>query len=208
MSPKYSLKSEAALDLREAAPVIHQDAPSGDPPILESVGTIEIRRPTTDDAADMWRLAETSGVLDSNSPYAYLMMGRWFSDTCLVATQGDKLVGFVVGFVLPRQPETMFVWQIGVDASARGCGLGGRMLQVLADACPRGVRFLEATVTPSNRASESLFRAFARRRGVLCAVSNAFPSDVFPKPGHESERLFRIGPLRHHQKQEKSRGNF
>ena len=31
----------------------------------------------------MWALARTS--VDENSPYAYLMMGEFFSDTCAVA---------------------------------------------------------------------------------------------------------------------------
>jgi L-2,4-diaminobutyric acid acetyltransferase len=56
-------------------------------------------------------------------------------------------------------------------------------------------RYLEATVTPSNRPSAALFRALARDLGSPCTITKGFPSEAFPGESHEAERLFRIGPL-------------
>ncbi|MGC2857167.1 diaminobutyrate--2-oxoglutarate transaminase [Novispirillum sp. DQ9] len=168
-------------------------------------GPLTFRRPTHRDGAAMWRLVKASGALDENSAYAYLMMGEWFADTCVVAEErlpgGDRrLAGFVMGFVPPNQPDTAFVWQVGVDPRQRGRGLGTRLIRQFIDRAPAGVCFLEATVTPSNAASEALFRASARTFGAGIQVRDLFAAAAFPPEactgaGHEPERLFRIGPI-------------
>lgn len=58
-----------------------------------------------------------------------------------------------------------------------------------------GVKYLEATVTPDNEASRSLFRSIGRRAGCPTEVQEAhFPEQAFP-PGHLAEDLFRVGPF-------------
>ena len=57
------------------------------------------------------------------------------------------------------------------------------------------MKFLEATVTPTNSASWSLFRGFAQRAGAELREVSALPSHLFPGGGHEEEVLIRIGPL-------------
>lgn len=149
----------------------------------------------------MWRLAE--GAVDSNSPYSYLMLVEYFADTCAVAVvdgDGDggndgELVGFVTGFRVPADPSTLFIWQIAVSPHRRGLGIGAKLLDGLADrsAVPR-LRFLEATVTPGNDASEGLFRAFAAARGADCVEDDLFAATDFPG-SHDAEVRFRIGPF-------------
>jgi diaminobutyrate acetyltransferase len=157
---------------------------------------VVMRDATLDDGAAMFELVKKAGVLDENSAYAYLMMADHFSETCVVAERNGEMIGFIIGFVPPSRPDTVFVWQIGVSPTARRMGLGKRMLNELIarDACD-DVDYLEATVTPSNKASAALFRGFARSRSVPCAVSEGIPEDAFPGKGHECEHLFRIGPL-------------
>ncbi|MGD8827697.1 MAG: GNAT family N-acetyltransferase, partial [Gammaproteobacteria bacterium] len=91
--------------------------------------------------------------------------------------------------------DSVFVWQVGVAQSARGQGLGGRLLDQLLelDGC-KGVQYLEASVTPDNVPSRKLFRGFARRQDAECQELPFFPAEYFPE-GHEREDLFRIGPI-------------
>lgn len=154
------------------------------------------RQPDIGDGADLWRLVRASGVLELNSAYCYLMMADHFGDTCLIAERRGKPVGLVIAFLEPRRPDTIFVWQIGVASSERGRGLGTRLLLALLEkkACA-GVRFLESTVTASNRASITLFTRLARRLGTACRVSKGYGVDHFPDSAHEAEALFRIGPI-------------
>lgn len=160
--------------------------------------TPPLRAPVAGDAAPMWRLAVDTGALDVNSPYAYLLVCTHFAATSIVAEDpgGRGLAGFAAAYRLPDDLDVLFVWQIGVAADRRHAGLGRQLLRsLLARPGNRGVRWLEATVTPSNCASERLFRSFARSVGAACDTTGSHPADLFPGGNHEPEVLYRVGPL-------------
>ena len=142
----------------------------------------------------------TSGTLDNNSAYSYMLFATDFASTSVVARDEDtnEVVGFIKGFRPPQRPHVAFVWQIGVAEAARGTGLSSKMLDHLADRlAPEGVTHIGATVTPSNAASVATFTALARRNGTEPDVTpNYFAeSDFPPSLSHESEDYFLI-PLR------------
>jgi L-2,4-diaminobutyric acid acetyltransferase len=142
----------------------------------------------------MWRLG--SQTVDTNSPYSFLMLVEYLADTCAVAVDdGGRTAGFVTGFRLPGDPETLFIWQIAVADTHRGIGLGTQLLLAVAErpAVPR-LRYLEATVTPGNDASAGLFRGFARDRDTECLEVELFETSDFPGD-HDAEVRFRIGPF-------------
>lgn len=144
------------------------------------------------DGSALWSLARANG-LDENSPYAYLLWVEYFADTTVVATteDDDTPIGFVTAFARPDDPKTVFVWQIGVDGAHRRRGVAGSLLDHLAEWTE--LEHLEATVTPTNTASETLFLRFGERHGAPVSTEDLFSEDMFP-PGHEAEIRFRIGP--------------
>jgi len=155
-----------------------------------------IRPPRAEDATAIWSLVQKSGSLDSNSPYAYLLLCTDFSEAGAVAEADGEIVGFLVGYRPPTRPETYFVWQIAVADAYRGRGIAPALLDAVLDRMlPLEVKFLEATVTASNAASWALFRGFARHASAPCFEQPAFPSDLFPDGAHEEEVRIRIGPL-------------
>ncbi len=157
---------------------------------------IVLRLPTEEDGASMWELARDSKSLDLNSSYAYLMFAKYFSDTCLIAEAEGKAVGFVMGFHPPESPDTLFVWQIGVAEGMRGKGIAKAMLRsLLQRTSKRNVLFLEATVSPSNSASRTLFTKIANELATECEVTECFPARLFPGGAHEAEWTYRIGPV-------------
>jgi L-2,4-diaminobutyric acid acetyltransferase len=155
---------------------------------------LTIGRPEVSDGVACWRLAAATGVLDVNSRYAYLLWCRDFAATSVVARRAGDLLGFVTGFRRPDEPSTLVVWQVAVDAAARGRGVAAAMLDTLFDQVP-GVDHLEATVTPDNTGSITLFSRFAERRGAPVRRSELFGAELLGD-GHEPEILFRIGPVR------------
>jgi len=171
-------------------------------PVVRKDPQVRLRQPTAEDGAAIWALTRDSGKLDLNSPYAYLMMGQFFPETCVLAEIDDEPVGSVIGFAPPARPNALFVWQVTVSDRMRGQGLASRMVEHLlwTAPLPGRARWLEASVTPSNEPSERLFRGIARRHNAPCAVEPLFGEDVFPVAEDvdpcEAERLFRIGPLR------------
>lgn len=156
---------------------------------------VVIEHPTKADGAPVWRVARDSGTLDLNSSYAYLMWCQDFADTSVVARIDGAVGGFVMAYRKQAEPDVAVVWQVAVDETARGRGLGGRMLDALYDdLVADGVRFLEATITADNTASIALFGSFAERWNAALTRSEHFVAADFPD-GHDAEDLYRIGPL-------------
>lgn len=157
---------------------------------------IHFRNPTVSDGSAVWQLIQDAGTLELNTAYAYLLLCSDFAATSIVAERDGVLLGFVVGYLIPSRPDTVFVWQVGVSGAARGEGVASRLLDrlVLTDGC-RGVRYLETTVTPSNKPSRALFASLARRAGAPLEESEGFPETLFPEGEHEAERRLRIGPI-------------
>jgi L-2,4-diaminobutyric acid acetyltransferase len=177
-------KSSVGFSAMSAGHPCEQDAPSM---TMDEV----FEPPRLEDGRHLWRIARDSQTLDLNSPYCYVLWCRDFAATSVVARAGGRIRGFVIGFDRPGEPGTLFVWQVAVDAAWRGRALGVRMLDHLAG---RGHRFVEATVTPDNTASDRLFAAFARDRGVELTRTPFLAGELFPGE-HEPEDLYRIGPL-------------
>ena len=153
--------------------------------------SLAYRSARREDGPALWTLAR-SNDLDENSPYAYLLWSEYFAGTTIVAVDDrDAPVGFVMAFPRPDEPDTVFVWQIGVAADHRRRGIAGRLLDELFERA--GASAVEATVTPTNTASATLFRRFGERHGLAVTVEPLFGEELFP-PGHEAEERFRIGP--------------
>ncbi|TWI52893.1 diaminobutyrate acetyltransferase [Halalkalibacter nanhaiisediminis] len=165
-------------------------------PAPAKLETVRFEKPTVEDGAAMWELVNQS-TLDQNSAYKYIMMAEFFAETCVVAKENDKLVGFVTAFIPPERKDVVFVWQIGVDSSQRGKGLASKLLEELVQRHKgTNVEYVEATVTPSNKASQALFRRLARTHNTECEVTECFPEELFPGDHHEEELTFRIGPIK------------
>ena len=148
-----------------------------------------LRAPLPADGQAMWELARASG-LDENSPYAYVMWGEYHSGTSVVAVDDDgELVGFVMGFLVPDSPETVFVWQIATSAAHRGAGIGARLLDALVARPGRG-----PWRPPSRRATTPRppsSGGLGKRHGRRVEETPLFAEDLFPG-GHEAEVRFRI----------------
>ncbi|WP_301107511.1 diaminobutyrate acetyltransferase [Sporosarcina sp.] len=154
------------------------------------------RRPTVKDGKRIWQVIKDSKVLDVNSSYSYLLWVDHFSETSITVEDHGKVVGFISGFIQPKSPDTLFIWQVAVDESARGKGLASRMLHAIlqGQAC-KNVKYLEATVTPSNVPSTKLFKGLARDLNAEYRITDGYTEDLFPGGEHEAEELFRIGPF-------------
>lgn len=154
------------------------------------------RIPNVADGKFIWQLIKDTQVLDLNSSYSYLLWADQFSDTSIIVEDHGKLVGFISGFIKPKSEDTLFVWQVAVDESARGKRLASRMLhEILQSEACRNVKYVEATVTPSNIPSTKLFKGLARDLETEVKITDGYTEDQFPGGGHEAEELFTIGPF-------------
>lgn len=157
---------------------------------------IILRPPTVADGADLWRLAEGTGVLDTNTPYAYLLWARDFAATSVIAEVEAEPAGFISGYLKPADPQTLFIWQVAVNSQFRGRGLAKKMLFELVERT-QAAR-LETTITADNQASIALFTALAREHSTEIQHRPLFTADLFPAEtgeSHADEDLYVVEPL-------------
>jgi L-2,4-diaminobutyric acid acetyltransferase len=168
---------------------IQSAAPAADAGII-------LRRPQLADGQAVHALVRRCPPLDLNSSYSYFLLCSHHADTCVVTQQGEHTVGFLSAYRLPQAPHTLFVWQVAVDAAARGQGLAGRMLDdLLARPSCAGVQCVETTVSPSNHASRRVFVRFAAQRQAAWQEEVFLSREHFGSEAHEEEVLLRIGPF-------------
>ena len=157
---------------------------------------IKLRLPTGKDGPTVFQLINHCPPLDSNSLYCNLLQCTHFADTSVAATVRDELVGFISGYLIPGQTDTLFIWQVAVANEARGQGLGTRMLKnILSRPQCDQVVYLETTITESNRASWALFEGMAEKLDAQTNTSVLFDRKQHFAGGHESEILVCIGPF-------------
>ncbi|WP_303904356.1 diaminobutyrate acetyltransferase [Thiohalomonas denitrificans] len=157
---------------------------------------LQLRKPVLDDGKAVHDLIGNCPPLDLNSTYNYFLLCSHFSETCVVGEQDSSILAFLSAYRLPKSPETLFVWQVAVDGALRGHGMAGRMLEeVLVRPACRGVRYVETTVSPSNIPSRRFFERYAEKRQLGWHEETFLTEEQFGGESHESEVLFRIGPL-------------
>ena len=119
-----------------------------------------------------------------------------FSSTSVAAVSQGEVVGFISAYVVPDRPNVLFVWQVAVGTQARGQGLATRMLQHILDRplC-KDTRYLETTITESNKASWALFKSLSSKLNTELHSSIMFDREKHLDNAHDTEMLVKIGPL-------------
>lgn len=159
---------------------------------------IQFRKPNLADGESIYRLIERCPPLDLNSSYLYFLQASHFADTCVVAEMDGETVGFISAYYLPEEPRSLFVWQVAVDQKARGKGLAKRMLfKLLEQQRNSDVTELLCTISPSNIASQSLFKAFAKEGSLVVSVQPFLTETHFGQLGHEAEELYSLQAPEH-----------
>lgn len=163
---------------------------------------LHLKTPAPEDGLSIHQLIQQCPPLDLNSSYCYMLCCTLWAETSICAWQIDahnseaKLIGFVSALVRPDQCDTLFVWQVAVDTSARGQGLAQQMLQALLKrpACAQ-IQQIQTTISPSNKASWRLFEALAAQLNCPSRSEDFLDQALHFKGQHESERLLTVGPF-------------
>jgi L-2,4-diaminobutyric acid acetyltransferase len=157
---------------------------------------IIIRKPELTDGQLIYDLAKISKPLDLNSLYSYLLISTHFNQTSAVAEKEQDIIGYVSGYLHPHKHDTLFIWQIAVNPNMRGKGLATLMLQnILQREELIKIKFIEATITPSNKKSRKLFQRLAEQLKADYKETPFLDKELFGESNHEEEKLLRIGPI-------------
>jgi diaminobutyrate acetyltransferase len=112
----------------------------------------------------------------------------------VVAEDEEGIAGFISGYPVPDRDTTLFIWQVAVDPRMRRMGLAGKMIQNILER-NTFFRYIETTVTPSNSASDRLFRSVGEKLNTELTVLEYYKASLFGGSDHEPENLYRIGPF-------------
>lgn len=153
------------------------------------------RAPQASDGPRVHQLISQCPPLDTNSLYCNLLQCLHFAGTSLIAEQHGLIVGFISGYRLPQQPDTLFVWQVAISAQTRGKGLASRMLQELLRRQQGAVSHLHTTITLNNEASWQTFRRLAANLNAPLNSHELFTRDQHFAGAHDAEHLVHIGPF-------------
>lgn len=155
-----------------------------------------LRKPTAEDGPAVSELVSACPPLDENSRYCNLLQCTDFSDTCSLAEANDKPVGWVSGYIPPRESRTLFIWQVAVHPAARGISLGKRMiLDILRRRACADVQMLKTTVTPYNEASRGMFHSLARTLDASVREHLHFERNRHFQRRQDSEHLITIDSI-------------
>lgn len=155
------------------------------------------RPPTVEDAGAIQSLVSACPPLDVNSAYAYLLLGHHFSETCVVAECGDRLMGFLSAYRPPAAPHCLFIWQVAVHPDARRRKLAYRMMEdLLTRPGCLDINAIEMTIGPTNKASLNLFRKLAGDLHADLRPIAVFTSTFLDDDAHEDETLYRLASIR------------
>lgn len=152
-----------------------------------------IREPEKKDAKYIYNLVKKSKVLDLNSQYLYLLQSTHFKNSCSVALFENQIIGFVSGYYLPNENNTLFIWQVSVDENHRGKNLALNLIDNIVTR--KNIRYLISTISPSNISSQIVFEKFAKKYEANIKKSTLFFIEDFID-SHEEEVQFKIGPIK------------
>jgi L-2,4-diaminobutyric acid acetyltransferase len=155
---------------------------------------LRIRNVAVEDIKEVYKLLVANRpYVGLNSRYTYFLLAKDFSDTCVVAEDGNKIIAFSSGYIPPDRQDTFFSWEVVVNKDYRGNGLQKCML--LHQIRITNVKYFECTVNPSNEVSKRNFLELAELLDTKCEVNILFGEEDFENDGHEAEILYRVGPI-------------
>ena len=142
------------------------------------------------------KFVKRSRPLDLHTVFAYWILFKYFDDTCFVLEEEGRIIGFVSGVISSKQPEILYLWQIGIDPAYRGRRHAETLIKrVVEIARAKGCRCLQVTIAPDNESSYKVFSRFARDHGL--SFSKTGEVDVFDSfiDAKIFENLYEIGDL-------------
>lgn len=155
-----------------------------------------LRKPDKNDSKEIFQLIKSVGTLDLNSQYLYLLQTTHFQNTCSVAIYNKKIVGFVSGYIIPDDKETLFIWQVAVSNEVRGQNLAMKIILDIFNKnnTSNNIKYILSTVSPSNIASQRVFEKIANKLNTKIENKTLFSIDDF-FDAHEEEIQYLIGPI-------------
>ena len=141
------------------------------------------------------KLVSLTDRLQANGSYFYAIFCTEFSETSFVALRGTEVIAFVIGFMLPKRPDTYFLWQTAVKPRHGVPNLALDLIHFgVNKRIESGAVAVSASVDDENVAINQLLSALARRMDGRISTKEMFSAEEMSF-GHDrthSETLIRV----------------
>ena len=109
-------------------------------------------------ADDPGAFAESLEAARSSPPSRWQAWAAQESGIVVVAIDGERSTGMVAGAPHNDLPGSVWLYALWVEPAARGAGLGGRLIEAIADwALEQGAARLDLSVTTNNADAAALY---------------------------------------------------
>lgn len=152
-----------------------------------------LRAPDAQDEVGIIALSKGTGSEGMGDVHGSLVANRFSTETSVVAELDGELVGWALAYVLPFDPETLFIWTVEVSEAVEDTGLSSLMLGHLMrqDACLNVTRV--QTCIPSDEEDNwALFRRFANWQRSKMNIEPFVTQALFPQTRHKNQNLVTI----------------
>ncbi len=127
---------------------------------------VTLRPCISSDVEAVVRFVESCPPLDLHSSFTYWVILEYWGEMCFVASDNERMVGYVSAIGSGRDNRTFYIWQIGVSSDFRSVGLAQRLISAVVDAARRrGYREMQVSIAPDNDLSLRAFQRFALSLG-------------------------------------------
>lgn len=165
--------------------------------IKEEIIKLITKAPNIQDAKNVYLLAKNSKPLDLNSEYAYMLVCDHFSQTSVIAILDEVIIGFISGYVLPKDPKTLFIWQVATHSDYRGKKIPYYMFKnLLLREELLHIDNIKTTISPSNIASKKMFLKLANMLDSKVTTQKYIQKEDFLEESHEEEILYTIEDIK------------
>jgi L-2,4-diaminobutyric acid acetyltransferase len=162
------------------------------PELLELAVPV-LRTPETKDKGRVTAPVGTALPRDTRGISGTVVGQDAFHETSVLAEMNGELLGRITGYLLPYDPETLFIWHIEVSDAAPGTALSMRMLRhLLQQKSCAGVTRVQTVISSDDEAPWLQFRQFAGKQNTSMDIQPYYTQALEPHKRHENDNLVTI----------------
>ncbi|GEM_PF-3598627 len=156
---------------------------------------VEYRKASVEDAKEIHTIVKNTPGIDDNSLYYYSLWLKEFDQSNVVATQNNKIIAFLTAFRKPKDPETLFLWQLAAIPRHGVPDLGVRLAYHLIDyEIDNNLSGVEATIDLNNKSILYVMKKIEKKYNGKMLMEEYLSEDFLSgnDEHHHSETLLKI----------------
>jgi L-2,4-diaminobutyric acid acetyltransferase len=152
-----------------------------------------LRLPRPQDAAQVTELARNAKQAVLGRLLKDLAAFDRYMETSIVAELDDELVGAVLAYTLPYDPETLFIWHVGIADGEKNKGLSSLMLgQLMRRQACAGITRVQTIIPSSDGHAWTLFRRFAKWQHSRLQIQPFYTKELSLSERHDNDNVVTI----------------